>query len=335
MTTRREVLKGAVVLAATGKLTDGGFAPVTPPGRPTRDFDVLPPGAGSRAAFSRKCAACQLCVANCPGKCLKPSTRLRNFGQPVMDFREGYCIVNCVKCGEVCPEGALRFLQREQRPNVHMGQAVWRKDLCVRMTTGDACTACERKCPVRAIHLVRGVPIVDRQKCIGCGACEHVCPARPEPAIVVQGFEVQRIVNPITEADLLAEMKARIDAGAAVVVAKDGVIIAEEEGHGVEPVLRLLDADRLRGAIVFDRVVGRAAASVFVVGGAKKAFTLLADEGSAAFCREHGLALTAEKTVDRILNRDRTGACPLEQAVDGIDDPRKMVDAIRTAGRFQ
>ena len=203
--TRRETLKGVAVLAVADKLTDGGCADVSLPGVPDRRNPVLPPGAGKRSSFNLKCAACQLCVANCPGGCLKPSMKLGSFGQPEMDFRHGHCIATCVKCGEICPEGAILKLQDVQRKNVHMGRAVWRKDLCIRVTEKTECTACSRKCPVQAIHLVKGFPTVDEAACIGCGACEHVCPSRPMPAIAVEGYDEQRIVNPVTAADLKAE----------------------------------------------------------------------------------------------------------------------------------
>ena len=195
--TRREALKGVAVLAVAEKLSDGGYADVSLPGAPEREKEVLPPGAGDSRAFALRCASCQLCVANCPGKCLRPSVMLASFGQPVMDFRRGYCLIGCTKCSRVCPENALRVEKAEHRPHVHMGYAVWRKDLCVRTTSGDDCKGCVRKCPVQAIHLVEGFPVVDRDVCIGCGACEHVCPARPQPAIAVKGYEVQRIVLPM------------------------------------------------------------------------------------------------------------------------------------------
>ena len=329
--TRRETLKGVAVLAVADKLTDGGFADVSLPGVPDRGAPVLPPGAGDRATFFMKCASCQLCIANCPGKCLVQSTDLRTFGQPVMDFRRGYCLSACVKCGEICPELAIRKLQVVQRPNVHMGEAVWKKDLCIRTTNGDPCTACVRKCPVQAIHLVQGFPVVDRQTCIGCGACEHVCPARPRPAIYVKGYEVQRMVNPISEADLLKEMKARIDGGAAVVVARGGVIIAAEEGRGLDPLLRLMDAGRLGGAVVMDKVVGVASAAICAEGGAAKVFALLAGKGAAELLGKRGIPFAAEKTVEVILNHEKADSCPMEKAVSGMDDPKKMVEAIRKA----
>ena len=330
---RRETLKGVAVLAVTEKFVDGGYADVSLPGVPERENDVLPPGAGDRRTFAWKCVGCQLCVANCPGKCLVPSTKLKSFGQPVMDFRHGYCIENCVKCSEVCPERALLPLQREQRPNVHVGCAVWKKDLCVRTTNGDQCTACVRKCPVQAIHLVKGFPVVDREKCIGCGACEHVCPSRPMPAIYVKGYEMQRVVNPISEADLLAEMKAKIAEGESVVVARGGVIVASEKGRGIGPLVKLYDAGKLRDAIVVDKVIGRAAAALCAQGGAKKVFASLAGKGAGELLEARGIPLAAEKTVDVILNHEQSGSCPMEKAVSGIEEPAKMIEAIRKAMR--
>ena len=35
-------------------------------------------------------------------------------------------------------------------------------------------------------------PIVNEEKCIGCGACENLCPARPYSAIYVEGHERHR-----------------------------------------------------------------------------------------------------------------------------------------------
>ena len=328
-TTRREALKGVAVLAVTEKLSDGGYADVSLPGAPEREKEVLPPGAGDRRLFALRCASCQLCVANCPGKCIRPSVRLAAFGQPVMDFRHGYCLIGCTKCSRVCPANALRIEKVEHRPHVHMGYAVWKKDLCVRTTSGDDCKACARKCPVRAIHLVKGFPVVDRDVCIGCGACEHVCPARPQPAICVKGYEVQRTTTPITEADLVREMKSRLDAGMAVVVARGGMILATENGRGLTPLLKLFDTGKLSGSIVMDKVIGRAAAAICAEGGVTKVFALLAGKGAAAILERYGISLVVERIVDEVLNRENTGACPMEVAVSGLDDPKEMVEAVR------
>ena len=332
--TRREALKGVAVLAAAEaveKTTDGGYAPVSLPGVPERPAAVLPPGAVDRKVFNLKCVACGLCIANCKGNCLSASTNLKRFGQPEMDFRRGYCLLGCnYSCGHVCPTGAINWIPRLARKNVHMGHAIWKKDLCIRTTDGVQCTACSRKCPVGAIHIVEGFPVVNKTACIGCGACEHVCPTRPMPAIFVKGFDRQRIVWPVDEGWLLAEMKTLVMGGVSCVAAKDGVIVAQETGRGIMPIMKLLSDGKLAHALVVDKVVGRAAAAVCIVGKAKKVHAMIMSVEAASLLKAHGVEASAEKTVSRILNRDLTDGCPMEQTVDGIEDPAEMVKALRS-----
>ena len=331
--TRREALKGVAVLAATealDKTTDGGYAPVSLPGVPERPAAVLPPGAVDRKAFNVKCVACGLCITNCKGNCLSASTNLKRFGQPEMDFRRGYCLLGCnYSCGHVCPTGAINWIPRLARKNVHMGHAIWKKDICIRTTDGVQCTACSRKCPVGAIHIVDGFPVVDKTVCIGCGACEHVCPARPMPAIFVKGFERQRLVWPIDEGGLLAEMKTLVMSGVSCVAAKDGVIVAQETGRGIMPIMKLLSDGKLAHALVVDKVVGRAAAAICIVGKAKRVHAMMMSVEAAALLKAHGVEVGADKTVPKILNRDLTDSCPMEQTIDGIEDPSEMVKALR------
>lgn len=60
------------------------------------------------------------------------------------------------------------------------------------------CGNCARHCPVGAIQMVPSdpgvegsvqIPVVNTERCIGCGACENLCPARPFSAIYVEGHE--------------------------------------------------------------------------------------------------------------------------------------------------
>ena len=195
--TRRDTLKGFAVLAAAEaveKTTDGGYASVTSHCVPPRAVPVLPPGSVDRREFDLKCVGCGLCIANCRGGCLKASKSITRLGQPEMDFRHDYCLVRCAQqCAKVCPTGAIRRIDGVARKDIHVGRAVWKRELCIRETEGVKCTACSRKCPVGAIRIVDGFPVVNEEACIGCGACEHVCPAHPMPAIFVEGFDKQRV----------------------------------------------------------------------------------------------------------------------------------------------
>ena len=216
--TRREALQGVAVLAAAEtleKTVDGGYAPVSLPGVPNRAVPVLPPGAADRTVFNQLCVACGRCIKACRGGCLVPATSLARLGQPEMDFRRGHCLTGCAyACGAACPTGAIRRISPQTpHADVHVGYAVWTKDLCLRAQDGVPCTACSRKCPVGAIHLVEGFPVVDRAACIGCGACEHVCPARPAPAIHVEGVDRPRVVTPMTKAEVASARDACLAEG--------------------------------------------------------------------------------------------------------------------------
>ena len=205
MTRRRFLEAGGAAAAAAAKLTDGGFAEVSEPGVPERATPLVPAGARSLKAFSRLCVGCQLCVRNCPEKVLRPSHDSRRFLQPEMGFEHGYCRPACARCAEVCPAGAIVAVGREEKLKTHIGRAVWHKDRCLAAKDGMSCTACERHCPVKAIALVKGVPVVDAAKCIGCGACENLCPARPMPGMTVEGNAVHRVERPVSPAKVAYE----------------------------------------------------------------------------------------------------------------------------------
>lgn len=332
--TRRETLQGVAVLAAVhaaDKLTDGGYAPISYHAENARERPILPPGAGSAARFSRTCVGCDLCVRNCPGECLKPSVDWKRFGQPEMTFEKGYCIAGCTTCGRVCPARAIERLDKATKKNTHIGYAVWNSEKCIRTKDGVPCMACQKKCPVEAIHVVGGNLVIDRDACLGCGACEHVCAARPESAIVVMGLDVQRTIRPMGEADLIAEMIALVSSGdAAVVVARNGVITRRVKGSGVKPVLDLEAKGELKDALVVDKIVGRAAASAMIVGGARKVVGLVMSEGAKALLGEHGVDAEAKELVPQIINRAGTGQCPMEEKVKDENEPKKMLELLRS-----
>lgn len=335
--TRRTALKGvavAVAVHSVEKTTDGGVAAVSLPGIPDRPATVLPPGAVPRGEFNLKCVGCGLCVKQCPMDVLKQSTKLKSFGQPEMYFRNGYCRLSCnYRCAAVCPTGAL-IPRTENRADLHMGHAIWKKDLCLRNADGDRkeyCKACVRNCPVKALHFVNGAVVVDKAACIGCGACEHVCPVRPEPAIIVKGFDRQREVRPIGKGDLLAEMVSRIERGDTCVLARNGVICASSKARGVKPLLLFLDNGKLAGAIVADKVIGRAAAAICIRGGAKEVHAKVMSSGAKALLEKFGVKAAGAEIAQTIANRDRTGQCPMESAVENLSDPAEMVTAVKKA----
>lgn len=193
----------AATIRAQEKKVDGGLAVIKKRKIPKRVTPVVPPGAMSLSNFTRHCTACQLCVSVCPNGVLRPSTGLMTLMQPELSYERGYCRPECVKCSEVCPSGAIRPITTAGKSAIQIGHAVWVRENCVPLTDGSACGNCARHCPAGAITMVPSVasdsssvkiPVINVERCIGCGTCEYLCPARPSGAIYVEGHEVHRTI---------------------------------------------------------------------------------------------------------------------------------------------
>ena len=207
--TRRAFLTATAVLATTAvvkaqeKKVDGGLAVIEEKKIPARATALTPPGSQSARHFAQHCTACQLCVSVCPNQVLRPSSDLMKLMQPEMSYERGYCRPECTKCSEVCPAGAIELITKADKSAIQIGHAVWIKENCICITDDVDCGNCARHCPAGAIQMVssdpedseaRKIPVVNSERCIGCGACENLCPARPFSAIYVEGHIMHRTV---------------------------------------------------------------------------------------------------------------------------------------------
>lgn len=196
-------LATASAVKAQEKVVDGGLAIIEDKKAPKRNTPLKPAGSQSIKYFTLNCTGCQLCVQSCENQVLRPSTKLETLMQPEMSFERGYCRPECTACSNVCPAGAIRKVTREEKSSIQIGHAVFIAKNCVSYNGETDCGNCARHCPSGAITMMHSiaddetspmVPIVNQERCIGCGACEHVCPARPFSAIYVEGNEVHRVI---------------------------------------------------------------------------------------------------------------------------------------------
>ena len=81
-------------------------------------------------------------------------------------------------CIQACPSGALSFGDNESV--LPIGVAVIDPDLCL-VSQGILCDTCAVRCPsdVRAIRMHGRLPVLDRDRCTGCGLCAYHCEAEP------------------------------------------------------------------------------------------------------------------------------------------------------------
>lgn len=105
--------------------------------------------------------------------------------------------------------------------------------------------------------------------------------------------------------------------------------------RGIAPLLERPDED-LRAMAVADRIVGRAAAMIFIHCGVESVFGEVMSRGALALLRKHNVQVSYGTLTDTISNREGTGPCPMEQAVATLTDPalaseilRRTLDALR------
>lgn len=196
-------LVGTTAVWAQEKKVDGGLAVILDKKIPDRTTPIVPPGAQGLRNMAAHCTGCQLCVSVCPNGVLRPSTKLATLMQPESSYERGYCRPECTKCSEVCPAGAILKITSADKSAIQIGHAVWVKENCVPLTDGVDCGNCARHCPTGAITMVSSdpeqpdspkIPMVNVERCVGCGACENLCPARPFSAIYVEGHERHRTI---------------------------------------------------------------------------------------------------------------------------------------------
>jgi len=197
---RRRAFLASVVTAATAAALSGPALGARGGahrrgGEEHRRPAISPPGAGSNERFLERCTSCHLCVAACPTHVLQPALLeygLAGFLKPHLDYTSAFCNFDCVRCGEVCPDGAIDRLAPVEKQVTQIGVADFHRERCIVITNGTDCAACSEHCPTKAVSTEPygdnlRVPVLDQDACIGCGACEFACPAAPVKAIRVTG----------------------------------------------------------------------------------------------------------------------------------------------------
>ena len=113
------------------------------------------------------------------------------------------------------------------------------------------------------------------------------------------------------------------------VILKDSQIYKSNQ-RGVAPVIDLIDKKiDISNAFVADKVIGKAAAMLFIYCKVKEIYTPVISEPAINILRSSGIIVHYEKCVPYIINRSNTGQCPMEKAVKDISSPVQALISIK------
>lgn len=100
--------------------------------------------------------------------------------------------------------------------------------------------------------------------------------------------------------------------------------------RGVKPLLQWLDSKTdMEGYSAADKVVGNAAAFLYVLLKVETVYAPVMSEAAIHTFEKHGIQAVYDLPVEAIRNRKNTGFCPMETAVKGISSPQAALVAIK------
>ena len=130
-------------------------------------------------------------------------------------------------------------------------------------------------------------------------------------------------------------MKALIDIlhseGLTLVLKSDDGTIHRFTQRGVKDLLTLVteSPETLKGALIADKAVGKAAAACMVVGGVKHVHADVMSEPALALLQHHGVEAEYGTLVDHIINRTGDGWCPMERLSRDESDPAVIIQKVK------
>ncbi len=130
-------------------------------------------------------------------------------------------------------------------------------------------------------------------------------------------------------------MKALIDIlhseGLTLVLKSDDGTIHRFSQRGVKDLLTLVteSPETLKGALIADKAVGKAAAACMVVGGVKHVHADVMSEPALALLQHHGVEAEYGTLVDHIINRTGDGWCPMERLSRDESDPAVIIQKVK------
>ncbi len=120
----------------------------------------------------------------------------------------------------------------------------------------------------------------------------------------------------------MSDISIAIDSldGHTIALCKDGNVITSDE-RGIAPMIGFIrNGTDLTGYSVADKIVGKAAAMLFVKAGITEVHAQVLSEKGKAVLEKHSIKYSFDTLTENIINRKGTGICPMELAVEDIDD---------------
>ncbi|HCD69472.1 MAG TPA: DUF1893 domain-containing protein [Ruminococcaceae bacterium] len=128
----------------------------------------------------------------------------------------------------------------------------------------------------------------------------------------------------------LTKAREILAGGGFTFAAFNGETALTDDRRGVKPLLDILDrGETLRGFSAADKVVGKAAAFLYVLLDVNEIYADVISGHALSVLEEHNVHAEYSVLTEAVKNRAGTGFCPMETAVLGENVPESALEKIR------
>jgi len=133
---------------------------------------IRPPYAKSESLFQSECPKCE--NKECETHCEEGIIVIKSDGTPTLNFKKSGCTF-CEECALKCPNGVLSLSETFYQERLNTSFFIVTESCMAHNKT--ICFSCKEPCIDDAI-LFNGMfnPIIDMERCTGCGFCLNRCP---------------------------------------------------------------------------------------------------------------------------------------------------------------
>jgi hypothetical protein len=118
----------------------------------------------------------------------------------------------------------------------------------------------------------------------------------------------------------------------ALVIARRGKVVFETNSQGISGLLKAIEEldKAAKGSSVADRILGKAAALLYIYAEVFAVFAVTASEKGIRALRDHNVLCRFENKVPYILNYKRNDICPFEKLVINITNSKEAYEKLKS-----
>ena len=129
--------------------------------------------------------------------------------------------------------------------------------------------------------------------------------------VAIEGFQMLDMLN---------------EQGLSLLVYNNGELTTHAN-RGIQDLLQLISEhpERVKGAVAADKIIGKSAAAIMIVGGVKQVHTNIICSPARELFEANGVLVFATEEVPMIMNRNQSGMCPMDTQINEVESVEECV----------